>query len=122
MKKFLSLSAAAIIFSFGTAAHAAEGLSAMIGKWKWKEFTVVVKKCDNTGVCAKVVAGPKNVGLDMIKSKLEPRGKKFVGKVAHPLTGLTYNTQLSLTNQDTWQLDGCTDNKVCASGTFTRIK
>jgi len=122
MRKLLLLSAASVIFGFGAVANAAEGLSAMIGKWKWKEFTIVVTKCDSTEVCAKVVAGPKNVGLDMIKSKLKPRGKKFVGKVAHPLTGLTYNTQLSLTNKDTWQLDGCTDNKVCASGTFTRIK
>ncbi len=122
MRKLVVLSVASVIFSFGTVVNAAEGLSAMIGKWKWKEFTIVVKKCDKTEVCAKVVAGPKNVGLDMIKSKLTPRGKKFVGKVAHPLTGLTYNTQLSLTNNDTWKLDGCTDNKVCASGTFTRIK
>ncbi len=122
MRKLLVLSVAATLLSLGTAANAAEGLSNMIGKWKWKEFTIVVKKCDTTEVCAKVVAGPKNVGLDMIKSKLTPRGKKFVGKVAHPLTGLTYNTQLSLTDKDTWKLDGCTDNKVCASGTFTRIK
>jgi len=102
---------------------AADGdLSGMIGKWKWEGFTIEVNKCDTTEICAKVISGPKNVGLQMIKSKLTPKGGAFVGKIAHPQTGDTYNTKLSMANADTWHMDGCTDKNVCASGDFHRIK
>ena len=93
----------------------------MIGTWKWEGFTVKVEKCDKTDVCAEVISGPKNVGLQMIQTKLKPSGKDFVGKISHPQTGDTYNAKLSMLNQDTWHIDGCTDNNVCASGDFTRI-
>ena len=101
---------------------AADGLSSMVGTWKWEGFTIKVSKCDKTEVCAKVVSGPKNVGLEMIRTKLKPTGNNFVGKVAHPQTGDTYNSKLSMANTDTWHIDGCTDKNVCASGDFTRVK
>ena len=103
-------------------ASAASDVSAMVGKWKWEGFTIVVKKCPTTEICAEVTAGPKNVGLQMIKSKLAASGDAFTGKIAHPQTGDTYNAKLTMANADTWHLDGCTDKNVCASGDFTRVK
>jgi len=104
----------------------AAGMDDMVGKWKWTDFTIDVSKCaDNpsgAGLCAKVTAGPKNVGMEMIRSKLEAQGDAFVGKIAHPLNGEIYNTKLKLTNADTWTMDGCTDANVCAKGDFARIK
>ena len=104
----------------------AAGMDDMVGKWKWTDFTIDVSKCaDNpsgAGLCAKVTAGPKNVGMEMIRSKLEPQGDAFVGKIAHPLTGEIYNTKMSMSSPDTWTMDGCTDANVCAKGDFTRIK
>ncbi len=122
MKKITIICFALVTVGFVNSASAAEGIMAMVGKWQWDKFTVVVTKCKKTEVCAKVTAGPKNVGMEMIRSKLVAKGKNFVGKVAHPQTGDTYNTKLSLTNKNTWQLNGCTDANVCASGEFKRIK
>jgi len=94
----------------------------MVGTWKWEGFTIKVNKCDATDVCAEVLTGPKNVGLQMIKSKLALSGDSFMGKIAHPQTGDTYNSKLSMADINTWHIDGCTNNNVCASGDFTRIK
>lgn len=107
--------------SFISSASAAS-LDEMVGKWTWSGFTVVVAKCPATGVCGEVVAGPKNVGLQMIKSKLEAKDDGFVGKIAHPQTGDTYNAKMTMADANTWHMDGCTAQKVCASGDFVRIK
>ncbi len=122
MKKLIFTTFALIALSTSNLAFAGGDISKMIGKWKWEKFVIVVEKCDATEICAKVVSGPKNVGMDIIKSKLKASGGAFVGKVAHPQTGDTYNAKLSMANADTWKLDGCTDANVCASGEFTRIK
>jgi len=103
-------------------AFATNDIFAMVGTWKWEGFTIKVDKCDATEVCATVVTGPKNVGMQMIKTKLKASGDTFVGKVAHPQTGDTYNSKLSMNDANTWHIDGCTDANVCASGDFTRIK
>ena len=94
----------------------------MIGTWKWEGYTIKVQKCDSTEICAEVLTGPKNVGLQMIKSKLSATDAGFVGKVAHPQTGDTYNSKISMVNESTWHIDGCTPANVCASGDFTRMK
>jgi len=122
MRKIIFTSFALIALSASTLAFAKGDINKMVGKWKWEEFVIVVDKCDSTEICAKVVSGPKNVGMQIIKSKLKGMGDDFVGKVAHPQTGDTYNAKLSMTNADTWKLDGCTDANVCASGEFVRIK
>ncbi len=113
-----------IVAAIGTTGNvfAKNNILDMVGTWKWEGFTIKVDKCDATEVCAEVVTGPKNVGMKMIKSKLTLSGDSFVGKVAHPQTGDTYNSKLSMSNINTWHIDGCTDNNVCASGDFTRIK
>jgi uncharacterized protein (DUF2147 family) len=122
MKKIITTSLALIAFSTSTLAIAGGDIGMMVGKWKWEKFVIVVDKCPTTEVCAKVVSGPKNVGMQIIKTKLKAMDGNFVGKVSHPQTGNTYNSKLTMVNADTWKLDGCTDANVCASGTFTRIK
>jgi len=101
---------------------AAGSVTDMVGKWSWEGFVIEVNKCPETEVCAKVVSGPKNVGMDMIKSKLTLKGEAFVGKIAHPQTGDTYNAKMSMADANTWHLDGCTDKNVCASGDFKRLE
>ncbi|MCW8901299.1 MAG: DUF2147 domain-containing protein [Gammaproteobacteria bacterium] len=118
IKAFLAIS----ILSMGQSALAETKIEAMVGTWKWADFTIRVGKCDKTKVCAKVVSGPKNVGLQMIQSKLTPADGSFVGKIAHPQTGNTYNSKISMLSTDVWHIDGCTDANVCASGDFKRVQ
>jgi len=122
MKKIIIACIASMTFAVINSAAASSEITSMIGTWKWEGFTIEVAKCDSTEVCAKVVSGPKNVGMQMIKSKLQPSDGSFLGKVAHPQTGDTYNSKLTMANVDTWHIDGCTNNNVCASGDFSRVK
>jgi uncharacterized protein (DUF2147 family) len=119
------VTAAAAIALGGTAALAAEAKD-MVGTWKWTDYTVEVKECTtnpaDSGLCATVTGGPKNVGMEMIRSKLEPKDGFFTGKVAHPASGEIYNTKLMLKDPDAWSMDGCTDANVCAKGDFVRVK
>ena len=109
----------------GTASFAAEAKD-MVGTWKWTDYTVDVKECatnpSGAGLCATVTAGPKNVGMEMIRSKLDPKDGLFLGKIAHPASGEIYNSKLSLKDANTWSMDGCTDANVCAKGDFMRVK
>jgi len=118
------INACVIIAALGFASNAVakSEIYNMLGTWKWESFTIKVDKCEITGVCAEVISGPKNVGMQMIKTKLKAQGENFMGKVAHPQTGDTYNSKLSMTDINTWHIDGCTDANVCASGDFIRIK
>ena len=123
MKNLITIFSALIMtMGIATSALASSKYNNMVGTWKWEDFTIQVKKCDQTGVCAKVISGPKNVGMQMIKSKLVEAGDNFVGKVAHPQTGDTYNSKITMVSTNTWHIDGCTAQNVCASGDFKRIK
>jgi uncharacterized protein (DUF2147 family) len=120
MRKFVS--AAAIlggVLGFAAAAHAA-GLADMVGKWKWTDYTVECKEGGANGMSCTVTGGPKNVGMEMVQSKLEPKDGNYVGDIKHPASGDVYKTKLSMKDKDTWSLDGCTAAGVCASGTFAR--
>jgi uncharacterized protein (DUF2147 family) len=96
----------------------------MIGKWKWTDYTVEVKECTTNpagaGLCAIVIAGPKNVGMEMIRSAIEKQGEEFVGRIAHPATGEIYATKMKYDGKERWSMDGCTDKGVCAKGDFVR--
>ncbi len=122
MKKVIN--ACVIVAAIGSAntVFAKNDIYSMVGTWKWEGFTIKVDKCDATEVCAEVISGPKNVGMQMIKTKLKSVDGNFVGKVAHPQTGDTYNSKLSVNDSNSWHIDGCTDANVCASGDFTRVK
>ena len=101
-------------------------LKSLVGTWKWTDFTVQSKECttnpSGAGLCMTVIAGPKNIGMEMIRSKFEdkPDGT-FVGKIGHPASAETYNTRMTLKG-DVWHMDGCTDAGVCATGDFVRQK
>ena len=121
-----ALAAAAVFVTIGgTATFAAEAKD-MVGTWKWTDYTVDVKECatnpSGAGLCATVTAGPKNVGMEMIRSKLDPKDGLFSGKIAHPASGEIYNSKLSLKDANTWSMDGCTDANVCAKGDFMHVK
>ncbi len=114
-----------LALGLANAANATEAKD-MVGNWKWTDYTVEVKECttnpSGAGLCGTVTGGPKNVGMEMIRSKLDKKGDDFTGQIAHPATGEIYNTKLTLKGPDTWSMDGCTAANVCAKGDFTRIK
>jgi uncharacterized protein (DUF2147 family) len=122
MMKFVCAGALlAGVLSLATAASAATAAD-MAGKWKWTDYTVECKEGGANGVTCTVTSGPKNVGMEMVQSKLEPKDGAFVGDIKHPANGDTYKTKIILKDKDTWALDGCTAGGVCASGTFSRVK
>jgi hypothetical protein len=94
----------------------------MIGKWRWQQFTIEVAECQNDSVCAKVVAGPKNVGMQLFATDLVAKDGNLVGQITHPETKEVYNTRFQPEGPDKWRLDGCTATRVCLSGEFVRVK
>ena len=105
-----------------TAMASAQDMSAMMGKWQWQNFVIEVSAGGPFGMSAKVISGPKNVGMEMMQSKLQPKDGGMVARVKHPATGDTYNAKMTFDGKDSWKMDGCTDAGVCASGVFTRVK
>ena len=105
----------------GVSAYAAS-MDDMVGKWKWQDFVVECTKGGEYGISCKVASGPKNVGMEMIQSPLKQEGDHFVGKVKHPVNEMVYNTKITMADENSWRLDGCTDQGACASGTFVRVK
>jgi uncharacterized protein (DUF2147 family) len=100
----------------------AADLKEMVGTWRWRDFTLDVKQCQQDSVCAKVVAGPENVGLDVFTSKLVAKGEDWFGQINDPETRATYNTRFHQVDKDRWRLDGCTSANVCLSGEFVRAR
>jgi uncharacterized protein (DUF2147 family) len=103
-------------------AAAAADIKDMVGRWRWQDFTIEVAECKGEGICAKVVAGPKNVGLDLFASKLTEKGGDWFGQITHPETKEVYNTRFQQKDGDRWRLDGCTAARVCLTGEFVRVK
>jgi uncharacterized protein (DUF2147 family) len=126
MRMLFAASAALWLALPGAPSAAAAEIKDMIGRWQWTDYTVEVAECttnpSGAGVCATVRDGPRNVGMEMIRSKLEKRGEVFVGQIAHPATGDIYSTKMTLKDPDTWGMDGCTAANVCATGDFKRVK
>lgn len=123
--KILALAALAMAGLAATPA-AAVNANSLAGTYKWMDFTVVAKTCSTNpsgaGLCMTVTAGPKNIGMEMIRSKLQDQaGGAFVGKIAHPASGEIYNTRMTFDGK-IWHMDGCTDAGVCATGDFIRQK
>ena len=121
MKQRIVMCTAIFVVTWSLAVSAAD-LRDMIGKWRWQQFTIEVSECQGDTVCAKVVDGPKNVGMQMFSSKLTAKGGEWFGQIAHPETRETYNTRFQRTGSDTWRLDGCTVAKVCLTGEFVRVR
>lgn len=119
--------AASLLALFAVSGSAqAENANPMIGTWKWTDYTIDVKECttnpSGAGICGTVTAGPKNVGMEMIRSKLEQKDAFYIGQIAHPATGEIYDTKMNMKDSDTWSMDGCTTASVCAKGDFIRVK
>ena len=127
MYRTIIMAAAAFAAVAATATPAAAiDVNKLAGTWKWTDFTVQAKPCttnpSGAGLCMTVIAGPKHIGMEMIRSKFQdkPDGS-FFGKIAHPASGEIYNTKMTLKG-DVWHMDGCTDAGVCATGNFIRQK
>ena len=99
---------------------AASEISEMVGVWEWEGYEITVSECDNTTVCAEVTAGPQNVGLQMLKTTPEAAGEAWTAEVVHPATNELYYAKMEFDGSDAWKMAGCTENGVCAEGTFTR--
>jgi uncharacterized protein (DUF2147 family) len=100
---------------------AAADLKEMIGSWRWQDFTIEVRECGQS-LCAKIAAGPKNVGMEVFASKLTAKDGQWFGQIVHPETKESYNTRFQQKSKDRWQLDGCTASKVCLTAEFVRVK
>jgi len=100
----------------------AADLKDMVGKWRWKEFTIEVAECQNGNICAKVVDGPRNIGMQLFAANLVVKNGNLFGQVTHPETKEVYNTRFQQDGPDNWRLDGCTAARVCLSGEFARVK
>jgi uncharacterized protein (DUF2147 family) len=122
MRNFLRAGAISVaVLALAASANAA-GTEDMVGKWKWTDYTVECKPGGANGMSCTVIDGPKNKGLEMVQSKLEPKDGAFVGDIKHPATGDIYKAKMILKDPDNWAMDGCTAAGVCASGVFTRVK
>ncbi len=94
----------------------------MVGKWTWQRFTIEVNECAGKRLCSKVIAGPKNVGMEIFASDLTRKDGEWYGQFIDPETRATYKTRLRYTDAKSWRLDGCTTSRVCLSGEFVRAK
>lgn len=94
----------------------------MIGKWRWQQFTIEVTECQRDRMCAKVIAGPKSVGMNIFASKFVTKDGVLFGQIVDPGTNEIYNTRFQKNGPDKWRLDGCTVTSVCLSGEFVRVK
>src|SRR5258708_1702432 len=112
----------ALFLAFSSGATRAADLKDMIGKWRWQQFTIEVAACQGDSICAKVLQGPKNVGMEIFATKLTAKDGKLLGQIAHPETKDVYNTRFQQDDVDKWSLDGCTATRVCLSGEFVRVK
>lgn len=94
----------------------------MIGKWQWEQSTIDVVECRPHRLCATVVRGPKDVGMQVFASDLVGLQGGWAGQIIDPRDGKMYYTRFEKAGLDTWKLDGCTAAGVCLSGEFVRVK
>ena len=117
-----SSTCAIICLAFASNAALAADLKDMIGRWRWQQYTIEVTACQGDGICAKVVEGPKNVGMEVFAAQLTVKDGNLVGQITNPDTKEIYNTRFQQQTADKWRLDGCTAARVCLSGEFLRVK
>jgi len=120
-RNFALLPAAAMLVTLCSFSTFASEPKDMIGKWRWKQFMIEVSECQSN-ICAKIVEGPKNVGMQVFATDLTAKEGDLFGQVADPETKEIYNTRFRQNGADKWQLDGCTAARVCLSGEFARVK
>src|SRR5436190_13251856 len=69
VSKIFRICAAILLCSSFVSAFAAD-LKDLIGRWRWQQFTIEVTQCKSDSICAKIIEGPKNVGMEVFASKL----------------------------------------------------
>src|SRR5438067_1308944 len=95
-----TLVCAAMSLALSCLAASAADLKDMIGKWRWQQYTIEVTACQNDSICATVIAGPKNVGMDLFASKLVAKDGQLFGQITHPETKESYNTRFQQNDRD----------------------
>lgn len=119
---FQSVRVATVLLMLFPFAASAGDLKDVVGKWSWQKFTIEVAECQGDSVCAKIIAGPKNVGMDVFASKFVGRNGEWFGQITHPETKELYNTKFQQVDKDRWRLIGCTSAKICLTGEFVRAR
>ena len=122
MHKAFLFAAGMALATITTTSAMAQSMDKMFGKWKWQGFVVECAKGGDFGISCKVKEGPQNVGMEMVMSKIEMKDGAYVGKIRHPANKKVYNTKMTMPDENSWKLDGCTDDGACASGVFVRVK
>ena len=113
----------ALLLVGSSAAALAADLKDMLGKWRFRDFTIEVRECNSANLCAKVVGGPEERRQGSCSPPSSwPRVASCSGRLPHPETQEMYNTRFQQKDKDRWQLDGCTAAKVCLTGEFVRVK
>ena len=86
-KSLLACAAALAVMAAATPAAAID-MNTLTGTWKWTDFTMQAKPCttnpSGAGLCMTVTAGPKNVGLEMIRSKFARSGRRRLCRQDRP--------------------------------------
>ena len=112
----------ALLVALGALSVSAADRKDMVGKWRWQKFTIEVRECKGDSLCATIVEGPKNVGMDMFASQLVAKDGEWFGQIAHPETKEIYNTRFQQKSKDRWRLDGCSPASVCLTGELVRTE
>ncbi len=118
MKKIIAATAGVIALGFASSAMAAS----MVGTWEWNGYTINCAEGGAHGLSCKVAAGPSNVGMEMVESKMGMKDGAHVGRIKHPADGKSYNAMMKFDGDDKVVMTGATDDGAKASGTFMRKK
>ncbi len=119
MKKIIAAAAGVIAFGFASSAMAAS----MVGTWEWSGYTITCAEGGANGMSCKVDAGPSNVGMEMVQSKIEAKGDAFVGKIKHPGDGKVYDAKMMFDGDDKVNMEGIpAGGGPKVTGSFTRKK
>lgn len=109
-----------LVHLLSTSLASAAELKDILGRWMWERFKIEVSECQGKRICAKVIAGPKNVGMEIFASELTQKDGAWFGQILNPETGEVYYTRMQYTGTKTWKLDGCASSRVCLSGEFVK--
>jgi hypothetical protein len=94
----------------------------LIGEWRWQNFTIEVRPCQGDSGCAKIIGGPKNVGMEISASKLVANGEECFGQIVHPETKQPTTPDFSRRTRTGGVSTDAHLRKVCLTGEFVRVK
>jgi len=103
-------------------AASAVDLEAMVGSWSWNGYTVKVTRGGPHGLSARVVEGPRNVGMEMIRSDVRNQADFAVAEIRLPGDGQDYLSEITPEGPDAWHLEGCSDRGGCVDRVYRRAE